>query len=135
MASRYDYSCSKCEYVQEEIHGMLEYPKVICNICGGKSTKMICGDVLFNGVDGSNSMYDFVDQDTTGKPMRFTSKRAWRTHLKSKGLTDDIPQSVPNAKHLKPYREGKSKETKRREYKESVTQALKETGILQKYGK
>ena len=35
----YEYKCSDCEYVQEEIHGMNEKPTITCEKC--KSTSMV----------------------------------------------------------------------------------------------
>lgn len=131
----YDYVCSKCKNVQEEIHRYNERPKIKCVKCNGKCIKMISVGVLFNGVDGTGSMYSFVDTNTTGHPIRFDSKTKWRNHLKSRGLTDDIDQGVPKVGSLKPLRNEKSKEQKRKEYKESIAKVLKEKGILQKYGK
>lgn len=132
---RYDYSCSICEHIQEEVHGYQEKPRIKCENCGYKCIKLISGDVRFNGVDGTGSMYDFVDTNTTGKPIRFQSKKAWKNHLKSRGLTDDIKQGNYTEKDLMKTTPGKSKEQKRKEYKESVVKVLKEKGILQKYGK
>jgi putative FmdB family regulatory protein len=131
----YDYMCNSCGHTQEEIHGMLEKPIINCLMCGFSCSKLISTGTQIAGVDGTATMYNFVDRDTTGKPIAFHSKRQWRQHLKSRGLTDDIPQSVPKRENLKLMRSEKSKETKREEYKKAVATALKEKGILQKYGK
>lgn len=133
--ARYDYSCSNCGNEREEIHSMVEKPIIKCEICNHIMDKMICGDVYFGGVDGTASMYNFVDHNTTGKPVVINSKTQWRNHLKSRGLTDDIDQGTPKKDSLKLFKSSENKEQKRKVYKESVAQALKETGILQKYGK
>lgn len=49
---------------------------------------------IFN--TNKDRLYDFVDVHTTGKPIRFTSKRQWKNHLKARGLSDDIPQGKVN---------------------------------------
>lgn len=109
-------------------------PKVLCPSCNSACSKLISGDVQFAGVSGRNDMYNFTDTNTTGKPIAINGRRQWREHLKARGLTDDIPQGVPDASRLlKPRQE--NKESKRREYKEAIGSVLKEKGILQKYGK
>lgn len=30
----YDYRCTKCNHVQEEMHSILKEPKIECNECG-----------------------------------------------------------------------------------------------------
>ena len=39
-------------------------------------------------------LYQFVDYNTTGKPVEIRSKSQWQKHLKKHGLHDDIKQSV-----------------------------------------
>lgn len=44
----YDYECTKCEHVQEELHRMSESPKIKCEKCGSKSKKKITTGYQFN---------------------------------------------------------------------------------------
>ncbi len=41
----YEYSCNKCDNVQEEFHGMNENPTIKCSECGGRTDRVIsvCG--------------------------------------------------------------------------------------------
>lgn len=39
--ARYDYECTKCEYQQEEVHGMMDEPMINCEVCGGMCHKVI----------------------------------------------------------------------------------------------
>lgn len=131
----YDYCCSICEHYQEEVHGMLERPVVMCEKCGSVSHKLICRDVKFCGVDGSGSLYNFVDVNTTGKPIQFTSKRQWQSHLKSHGLNDDCKQGTLKESDLRKSSMGKTKEEKRKDYKKAIAKVLQDNGTLAKYGK
>lgn len=76
-----------------------------------------------------DKLYEFVDVNTTGKPIEFRTKRQWRAHLKRLGMTDDIYQGrIYDERHFKkPVKE--NKEEKRREYGNLIRQEMKEKGI------
>jgi putative FmdB family regulatory protein len=38
--ARYDYQCSKCSYVEEKRHGMMEEPRYKCDKCEGDMSKV-----------------------------------------------------------------------------------------------
>jgi putative FmdB family regulatory protein len=86
---RYDYECQSCLRLQEEWHTYQEKPLIKCNKCGGKCKKLISIGAMFCGVNGRADMYNFVDHNTTGKPVVINSKTQWRNHLKAHGLNDD----------------------------------------------
>ena len=88
----YDYLCLKkgCNHRQEEIHSYQDRPDVSCEVCGGKCIKLISTGTMFCGVNGRGNMYDFVDHNTTGQPVKISSKTQWRNHLKAHGLNDDV---------------------------------------------
>lgn len=85
----YDYLCEECEKKHEEIHGMLDKPKIKCR-CGGKCIKLIGTGQQIMGMAAGRGLYDFVDTNTTGKPVRIHSKRQWNDHLKRLGMNDDV---------------------------------------------
>ena len=45
-------------------------------------------------------LYNFIDVNTTGKPVEIRSKSQWRSHLKKLGLHDDIKQSPRKSTEL-----------------------------------
>lgn len=63
----------------------------LCQSCFSKRPSkiksFIDGNEFHTSKDG---LWDFIDVDTTGKPIRFTSKRQWKQHLKSRGMHDDV---------------------------------------------
>lgn len=126
--ARFDYECEKCEKVHEEIHGMLEKPTVICHKCGNKCIKLICGDPQFCGVDGTAQMYNFVDYNTTGRPVVINSKNQWRNHLKKHGLNDDIKNDPYTKSELEliVQKKNSDKLNKRKEIKKSLVEVYKQ---------
>lgn len=126
----YDYECSKCNNIQEEVHGALERPYVHCNKCLELCIKLICGEPQFCGVDGTASMYNFTDFNTTGQPVVINSKTQWRNHLKKHGLNDDVQNSPYTKSQLETkvrQREG-DKQANRREIKKVAVEAYKKRG-------
>ena len=66
-----------------------------------------------------DKLYNFVDYNTTGKPVEIRSKSQWRSHLKKHGLHDDIRQAprketefFDSNKHFTQQREQKRSEIK-----------------------
>ena len=86
---RYDYECQRCLKTHEEFHSAFEHPTILCD-CGGKCVKLIATGAMFCGVNGRNDMYNFVDMNTTGRPVPISGRRQWREHLKAHGLNDDV---------------------------------------------
>jgi len=52
--ARYDYKCSKCEYVFEVTHSIHDEPKVKCEKCKAISTRQISNKVYLYGTVGIN---------------------------------------------------------------------------------
>lgn len=131
--ARYDYECSNCCKVHEEYHGMLERPNVICYKCGGKCIKLICGEPQFCGVDGTAQMYNFVDYNTTGKPVVINSKTQWNNHLKQHGLNDDVKNDPYTKSELDSIVQKKNNDklVKRKEIKKSLVEVYKQKNSLQ----
>jgi putative FmdB family regulatory protein len=50
--ARYDYKCSKCEYVFEVTHSIHDEPKVKCEKCKAISTRQISNKVYLYGTVG-----------------------------------------------------------------------------------
>lgn len=46
----YDYKCTKCSSVQEEMHGMHSKKQIKCNSCGE-----ICNKIVSAGIVGNSS--------------------------------------------------------------------------------
>lgn len=120
----YDYLCSKCEHEQEEFHMMSERPLVHCDKCRGACIKLIsAGEGGFIGMKGGHDTYDFVDYNTTGKPVKINNKRQWKEHLKLHGLNDDVPNDTKNLKFTKTTVD---KEKMKRETKAAIVSAVKD---------
>ena len=50
---RYDYKCPECKKIEEEVHGMQEKPKIICEECKVEKLKLIGGKgvrFFFSGI-------------------------------------------------------------------------------------
>jgi predicted nucleic acid-binding Zn ribbon protein len=125
--ARYDYLCERCDEIHEEIHGMTERPQIICEICGCTCIKLISEDVRFCGVNGKNNLYDFVDYKTTGQPVKISSKRQWKEHLRKLNMNDDVkndPYTKSDVEAIQ-RREMRKKEAKRREIKKDVIEVIK----------
>jgi putative FmdB family regulatory protein len=123
----YDYSCSKCGHIQEEWHGMKERPFVHCNKCRGACVKLIgTGEGGIMGMSGGRATYDFVDFNTTGKPVHIKSKRQWQQHLKSHGLHDDVPNTPIKRDQLKEGMVNVDKAKMKRETREAIVKAVKD---------
>lgn len=120
---RYDYQCSKCLKVREEIHGMLEKPVVVCMKCGAECFKLISvsPDQIFAA---SVPLYDFVDHKTTIKPVRIKSKREWNDHLKRIGQRE-APNTPPSQASIDSENRTR-KMVAKRELKEAVVKAVKD---------
>lgn len=120
----YDYQCNLCGETHEEFHGAFEKPKILCS-CGGKCVRLISTGAMFCGVNGRGNMYDFVDYNTTGQPVRISSKTQWKSHLKQHGLNDDIKNDPYTKSELesKVRQKQSDKDSNRKKIKESVVQA------------
>lgn len=121
----YDYECSKCLWMQEEVHGMLERPVVVCKKCGNECFKLIGAGKYIGGMNGGRGVYDFVDYNTTGRPVKINTKRQWQQHLKAHGLNDDIPNDPKNLK-ITPGNKLVDKDKQKRETKEAIVAAVKD---------
>jgi predicted nucleic acid-binding Zn ribbon protein len=126
---RYDYFCNNCGNTQEEIHGMLQKPVVHCNKCRGLAVKLICGEPQFCGVDGTASMYNFTDFNTTGKPVVINSKTQWKDHLKRNGLNDDVKNDPLTKADIQSMEQSskRKKEEQRKVIKSSVVDVVRNT--------
>lgn len=124
----YSYECSKCGNTQDEWHGMKERPLVHCDICRGACVKLIgTGEGGFIGMNMGRATYDFVDFNTTGKPVKINSKRQWQQHLKQHGLHDDVPNDYKTmSKQIKPGMLNVDKAKMKRETKEAIVSAVKD---------
>lgn len=122
---RYDYQCENldCGNVQEEVHGMLERPVVVCEMCGCECHKMIsvAPDQIFAA---SVPLYDFVDLKTTTKPVRIKSKRQWHNHLKKVGQVE-ASNTAPSKSEIESNNRTKNMVAKR-ELKEAVVASVKD---------
>jgi putative FmdB family regulatory protein len=108
----YDFECEKCGKVFELFKHMEENPEVWC-ICGGKATQHLsCFQTA------KDKLFDFVDVHTTGKPIHFSSKRQWESHLKQHGKYQLTKEDIKRLKE--PRKEKKS------DYKSVVETAWKE---------
>lgn len=122
---RYDYLCSnsKCGKVQEEVHGMLEHPVVVCKKCGYQCFKMI--SVRADQIFAANvPLYDFVDEKTTTGKVRIRSKHEWNEHLKRVGQIE-APNDPPSRASIES-NERTKKMVAKRELKETIVKSVKD---------
>lgn len=120
----YDYECSnkKCKHKFDQFVRISEFGKlVVCSKCGGRADKLLSLPNTHRDL-----AYNFVDVNTTGKPIQFSSKGQWKRHLKSLGLTDDIPQKAPNPGELKQLRSEKTKEERIADHKKVIEEVVME---------
>lgn len=123
----YEYWCDLCNRKQEEIHMASERPIINCHKCNSKCIKLISTGQMFCGVNGRADMYNFVDFNTTGKPVVINSKTQWKNHLKNLGLHDEV-QNDPYSKsqvESKARQRGEDKISQRKKIKESVVEVYK----------
>ena len=65
-----------------------------------------------------DKLYDFIDVHSTGRPIRFTSKRVWESHLKSLGKRQLSKEDLKTI--------GTPKEPPKSDYRDVAVQAWKE---------
>ena len=94
----------------------------ICNKHGfhegsycSKCDIMGVGEVFYASKD---KLYDFVDVHSTGKPIHFTSKRMWESHLKTLGKRQLSKEDLKTI--------GTPKEPPKSDYRNVVVEAWKE---------
>ena len=98
-----------------------------CLNCGWWEPICKCGE---SKVINISPDYDFVDINSTGKPIHFHSKRQWKDHLKRHNLTDNFQQSSKG----KTYKsiQDKYKPLSHKEIKETMIERFKDTGTYDK---
>lgn len=123
----YSYECSKCGHEQDEWHGMKERPFVHCDICRGSCVKLIGIGSEIIGMNGGKDTYDFLDYNTTGKPVKINNKKQWQQHLKKHGLNDDVPNDPKEmARQIKPGMVNVDKSKMKRETKQAIIASVKD---------
>jgi len=96
-----------------------------CEACGGMARKIL---TLPN--TNKDLAYNFIDTNTTGRPIQITSKGQWKKHLKKLGLTDDFSQAVPKHSELKQIRKQESKESRIEGHKKVIETVLRDSGKI-----
>lgn len=101
---------------------MTERPIVKCGTCGSRMFKLISTGTQVMGMAGGRGLYDFVDINTTGQPVRIHNKRQWKEHLKKHGLNDDVKNSPMTKSDLEGMdrKEQHKKDYRRKEIKSSL---------------
>ena len=126
MSPIYDYSCPKCEKEFEEYRSFSDSDKKTkCPRCGQRADRLIS---LPN--TSKDLAYNFVDTNTTKNPIQFNSKGQWKKHLKTLGLTDDIPQTPPKHGSLKQLKSEPSKAERIEGHKKVIEGVLREKGAI-----
>lgn len=121
--SRYDYECNTCGYIFEVMHPMIEEPKINCEKCKGNCSRLISCGKTTSFIPPPN----FIDIDTTGKPIKFTSWKKYDKHLKSLGLSVvSKPRSMSDLDSMVRKSQRRKMESFREEVRPLVRQALKE---------
>lgn len=106
---------------------MKERPTIYCHKCGSKCSRLISGGNEIMGMNGGSGVYDFIDHNTTGQPVRIHNKRQWKEHLRQHGLNDDV-QNDPYTKsqvEMKANKKAGDKQVERKKIKESVVEVYK----------
>lgn len=106
---------------------MLEKPNIVCK-CGYVCVKLIGTGAMFCGVNGRADMYNFVDLNTTGKPVVINSKTQWRNHLKLHGLNDDVKNDPYTKSEIesKIQQKNRDKEGSKKKIRQAVVEAYKQ---------
>jgi putative FmdB family regulatory protein len=75
----YEYKCSDCENVQEEVHSISITPMISCKICGGSCKRIISmnGNFILKGSDWPSQSFKMKD-DMTKKNARMKTKMVER---------------------------------------------------------
>lgn len=110
-------SCELCKEEQSEV--WVVDGKFYCNECKYVPEQYKKSHTL----DG---LYNFVDFNTTGKPISFNSKGQWKRHLKKLGMTDDFDQKKDGSRLLKPERR---REERVEMFKKEIRQEMKDRGV------
>ena len=85
----YDYFCNKCNYVEEQIHGISENPEIKCPECKKKMERLFspnAGGFIFKG--GTPSIND--------REKRLRKKKSEKLRKKQEEHRADSPHVQPN---------------------------------------
>lgn len=79
----YDYRCDDCLSVEEH-YAKIDELTHECERCGGVSKRVLTSSYYVVGD------IDFVTDNVSGEPKRYTSRRALEAELKERGLTQKV---------------------------------------------
>ena len=93
-----------------------------CKVCGWWEKVCKCQEEQFDIYTTKDKLYEFVDINTTGKPLEFRTKGQWNKHLKKLGMHDDCKQSARGRDEIMRSVEerGRFKPTPREEMKKEI---------------
>jgi hypothetical protein len=104
--------------------------KIICHDCFTKIPAKTTDFSEANFMTNKDRLYCFTDIHTTGKPIKFESKRQWQRHIKSLGLTDNFQQSRTKQEIMNSFEKKRQfKTTPREEIVREVRSELKSKGL------
>jgi hypothetical protein len=104
--------------------------KRICYACFTKIPAKTTDFSKVNFMTPKDQLYNFTDVHTTGKPIKFESKRQWLKHIKALGLTDNFQQSRTKKEIVDNFEKNrKFKSTSREEIVREVRNELKSKGL------
>jgi hypothetical protein len=130
--SRVKANCEKCNRDLFEV-SYKHNGKTICHDCFTKIPAKTTDFSEVNFMTAKDQLYNFTDIHTTGKPIKFDSKRQWQRHIKKLGLTDDFKQSRTTQEIMSSFEKGrKFKPTPREEIKREIWNELKSKGLNDK---
>ena len=131
MCPIYEFECLRCCHINEEYHPMGQSPKeTICPYCLGEGFEGRAVRIISLPHTHKDRLYNFIDYNTTGRPVVINSKGQWKRHLKQHGLHDDISQSPMKRGDLK---EGMNvdKNRMKRELKDTIGKAIMDKKHMQ----
>lgn len=81
----YEYICPRCGDTWERFNRIEDRLNEKCSKCRRQAALRMSRFMVTK-----DKLFEFVDYNTTGKPVVINSKGQWKKHLKSLGMHDDV---------------------------------------------
>jgi hypothetical protein len=100
---------------------------LLCRACFDKLPSRINSGELGKFFTSKDKMWEFTDENTTGRPVEIRSKGQWKRHIKSLGLNDDVKQSRSGSEIRESFTEkSKFQPTGKKEIAKTVHEIMRE---------
>ena len=85
----YNYKCSSCKKLEEQVHGIKEIPTVICSSCGALMTRMFTPNIGGFIIKGGTSTIHYREK-------RLREKKNEKLAMKQRQVHGEGPKIQPN---------------------------------------